>query len=519
MTPWTLRTRLALLAAFAIGFLLVATFVAWRLARTTDAFAIRQAESDVQRAVAQLARDLQEFPSGRTALGDGPRGRGSAGRGGPPPHERQAFQLFSDPLTRSSAIALHPLADVAGGFVRRDGALVGYAFPARAGTPPGTQPSDDARAALGQMITAALAQQSPVVRTTFGQGSLTIAAAAPLGARQAEESGLVAAVAVKSLRSMSAATDPTNLLAAAGLVVIVGLVIGFGLFTIREVQRGVRAIESGLDTWTTLDEPMPAPSMPEFARIAGAINAVALQSRDRRERELALERQLHQQEHLAALGRVVAAVAHEVRNPLAAMKLKAQMAARAGYSAERFGDTTRVIVEEIDRLDRLVRRLLELGHPPLVRRAPVDLCEIVRDRLALMREQLTKQGVDVVVDDPSGGLWIDADADRLAQVFDNVLQNAFEAMPRSGRLTVTYGKDAPGVRAIVSLHDTGPGVLARDRGHLFEPFYSRRDGGTGLGLAIAREIVEAHGGHIVVEDTVSPGATFRMDFPLIGSRS
>lgn len=420
-------------------------------------------------------------------------------------------------MTRSTAIALHPSVNVSGGFARAGGSLAGYAAPAHAATRAGTEPSSEERAAMAAVIADAIAQQDLVVRSVPGRGGVLLAAASPLAPADRTSSGMVAAVAVEALPSMSAATDPTNLAAAAGLVASFTVVIGFALVTVRDLQRSVQAIEQGLQVWTAHDRAMPAPATPELARIAVAINAVARQSLTRREHELALERELQQQEHLAALGRLVAAVAHEVRNPLAAMKLKIQMAERAGYPVERFASTSRVIVEEIDRLDQLVRRLLELGRPAIARRTAVNLRQLVGDRLALQGERMALQQVDLAMEDDDEPAWIEADPGRLAQVFDNVIQNALEAMPDGGQLTVTCDVTAgprAEQRARVSFADTGPGVPPDDRARVFEPFFSARDGGTGLGLAIAREIVEAHGGHLVIVDAAGIGATFRLDFPL-----
>lgn len=511
-----------MLAALATGSLVAASFVAWRLARTTDAFATRQAELSVQTAVSQLARELHEHPGGRTSSHSGshPGDTADGRRGAPPrpvpPHEQQAIAMFDDPLTRSAAIALHPFPDLAGGYAQTDGTLVGYVFPGRAGTPAATQISPSARAAADRAILDARGQQDLVVHRVPGADGLMIIAASPVSTIDAASSGVVATVAIETLSSLSAATDVVNLLAAAGLISSVALVIGFGFATLRDLQTGVRTIEDGLDNRTAHDEPMSLPPTPELSRIAVAVNAVAERSRTRREREQALERELRHQEHLASLGRIVAAVAHEVRNPLASMKLKVQMAERSGYPVDRFAPTARVISEEIDRLDGLVRRLLELGRPPSVQRDSRDLFGLLGERLALMAERFERQQIDVKTTWPPQGVRITADAERLTQVIDNVLQNALEAMPAGGQLTVVCAptSEAAADGVTLSFSDTGPGVAPEDQGLVFEPFYTRREGGTGLGLAIAREIVEAHGGRISLAAAPGHGAQVSIELPL-----
>jgi signal transduction histidine kinase len=267
---------------------------------------------------------------------------------------------------------------------------------------------------------------------------------------------------------------------------------------------------------TDLDRQVLPPRTPELARIAIAVNQLAAELRTNIERQRKLEHDLRQSERLSALGRLVAGVAHEVRNPLASMKLKIQMARRVRNAPEKLDDTFRVVTEEIDRLDALVRRLLELGRKPVLDQKEFDLCELLRHRATILSPLAQRSGVEIVIDAPVEKIEIEGDHDRLAQVIDNVMQNALEAMPDGGKLTVTCqsspDQNASSLVRLV-IEDTGRGIRPEDRDHVFEPFYTGREEGTGLGLAIAREIIEAHGGRITFESRRKGGTRFLVELP------
>jgi signal transduction histidine kinase len=230
-----------------------------------------------------------------------------------------------------------------------------------------------------------------------------------------------------------------------------------------------------------------------------------------------LEQELAQRERLAALGRVVAGVAHEVRNPLAAMKLKIQLARRSSYAPEKLAATFDVVTAEIDRLDTLVRRLLELGGPQTLQRSAVDLGELVCRRVAFFTDLATRAGVVITTSALPDTIVVGGDGNRLAQVVDNIIQNALDAMPNGGRLTISSDRvelEAGAASARLRFEDTGPGITAEDGAHIFEPFHTGRDAGTGLGLAIARAIIEEHGGRLAFVNRDGGGAAFVIELPL-----
>jgi signal transduction histidine kinase len=520
----SLRTRLALLAAFAIVALAVALFVAWRLARATETFALRQADASVHAAARDLARELQLNPGGYQNLDqatpappEGPDERRPRGADHPsrpvPPHIEKIFAAYSDPFARLTATTLHRFPDVEGGFCRSsNGVIFGYATPRDPAANFDRNVSPDLVATIRALATQAAATGTPASRTSQIAGDRILMVAYP-----AQTEGIAAAWAMQRLSHLSGVSDWPNLAALVVLGLSIIAVSSLALITVRDLHYGVAGIETGLAGLTNdLSRQLAQPDTEELARIAAAINGLAVTLRGNLARQAALEQELRHSERLSALGRVVAGVAHEVRNPLAAIKLKAQLAGRSTYAPEKLAETFKVITAEIDRLDSLVHRLLELGGQRTLRLVDLDLVALVNRRAAFFTDLAARSKVNIGIESHSEKLVVQADGDRLGQVVDNLIQNAIEAMPDGGQLTISCdvfkGDDnAPTVR--VSFNDTGHGITDADREHIFEPFHTGRDTGTGLGLAIARAIVEEHGGRLSFSSHAGNGTSFVVELP------
>ncbi len=533
----SLRTRLGVLAAFASLALLVALFVAWRLARATETFALRQADASLHTAARDLARAVNVHPSGYQNIEEAaaapertiePRDKGRRMR--PlPPHVRTLFAAYADPLSRLTAITLHRFPDVAGGFYSATGgALVGYAFPTSAGTGGQMVLPSDVAGVIRTLAKQANETGASATRTIQIGSDRIIIVAYPARADSLEvdvsstadgdSSDSIAAVwTMQRLSNLAGVSDKANWAALAALILSIIAVSGLALVTVRDLRSGVSGIEQGLTRLTDdLSQQITPPRTPELARITGAINQLAASLRINLARQSELERDLRRSERLSALGRLTAGVAHEVRNPLAAIKLKVQMARRAGNAPARLDDTFRVITEEIDRLDALVRRLLEFGRTQPLEQSKLDLCELVRHRAALFNDIAERAGVKIEFRMPTEAVTVEGDRERLAQVLDNLIRNALTAMPGGGRLALSCQaastEDGLAV-ARLAVEDTGLGIPSEDHERIFEPFFTSSETGTGLGLAIAREIVEAHGGHLNYVNRASAGALFLMELP------
>jgi signal transduction histidine kinase len=493
-------------------------------------------------AARDLAQGVREYPNGFRSIEEvvsappdrRPNHRGFDPRGDErarrlPPNVVALFSAYADPLARLTAINLHRFPDSAGGFYRAsDGALTGFAYPtdARAGinnlAPPGVA------TIVREVAKVASETQSPASRTVqLGNDRLIIVSHPiqadarddePSQATGVSSNGITASWTIERLSNLSGLSDGPNMAALAALLISVVAVSGLALVTVKDLRSGVSDIEEGLSRLTSdLNQQVAKPQTPELSHIAEAINGLAESLRINLTRQAELEHELRRSERLSSLGRLVAGVAHEVRNPLAAIKLKVQMARRSSYSPDKLEATFRVITEEIDRLDTLVRRLLELGRTQRAEHQEIDLCDLAHRRVAVFADVAARSGVEIIIVQHGAGVGVTGDSDRLGQVLDNLVQNGIEAMPDGGRLELVceIGTKPDGTRVgLLSFEDTGCGIAPENRGQIFEPFFTGRDTGTGLGLAIAREIVEAHGGHITFMSEAGKGSRFIIELPI-----
>jgi two-component system nitrogen regulation sensor histidine kinase GlnL len=235
-----------------------------------------------------------------------------------------------------------------------------------------------------------------------------------------------------------------------------------------------------------------------------------------------MEEQLRRSDRLAALGVLAAGVAHEVRNPLVGIRAAAQLMEREPAFPPSLREFTGIIIRQVDRLNRIVGELLSFaGQQPLQRR-PCNINQILEEALHLLESTLEGAMIGVVRRYDPEIPALAGDPDRLLQVFLNLTRNGVEAMASGGELTVRtrFERVAPqcGGRAaaVAEVTDRGSGVPPEVQRHLFNPFFTTKDGGTGLGLPISVRIVEEHGGTIEVVSRVGEGSTFRVLLPLAG---
>jgi signal transduction histidine kinase len=221
-------------------------------------------------------------------------------------------------------------------------------------------------------------------------------------------------------------------------------------------------------------------------------------------------RRMYRAERLAAAGQLAAGAAHEIRNPLAAIRSAIQLIARDYPQGSERSELIADIVDEVDRIDGIVEGLLSLARPEPVDYADVDLLALIRQTLALTAAQAEAGAVQVTLDAPAE-LRLHADPGLLKQLLLNLVLNALQAMPQGGRLELRATAARRRVQLVVQ--DTGGGIEAADLERIFDPFYTTRPEGTGLGLAICHGIVERHGGEITVESAPGAGATFTVELP------
>ena len=290
-----------------------------------------------------------------------------------------------------------------------------------------------------------------------------------------------------------------------GLAVLLALALGMtallGLLVTGYARR-VALIESALaDTAATLP-PLAPTGERELDRIVASLNMAGSRLAAAQQTAADLAIRVAQSERLAALGRVAAGVAHEIRNPIAAMRLQAENAL--------FGDDARrraalgSILAQIDRLDRLLGELLTMTQ----RRDPAPVPTPFPDFLETIAADHRHPGIAIIVHSPN--LTATIDPDLLRRALDSVVQNAIRHTPDHGSITLSAQTSETGLQ--ITIADTGPGVPEALRETLFEPFVTGAPEGTGLGLAIARELIQAHGGEIHLQPSAT-GAVFTIELP------
>ena len=217
------------------------------------------------------------------------------------------------------------------------------------------------------------------------------------------------------------------------------------------------------------------------------------------------------QERLAAAGQLAAGMAHEIRNPLASIKTFAEYLP-AKYDDPQFRRTFfRVIQGEVERIDGIVKELLDFAKPAPLQLQPVNVSRLAQDTLALLSDQCLKQGVGLETTFDENGITVQADAQQLKQVILNLLLNSLDAMPKGGRLEVTTSAGDGEFKLRVS--DTGEGVAPEYLHQVWDPFFTTKERGMGLGLAIVKGIVERHGGRINLSSRVGHGTIVEICLP------
>jgi signal transduction histidine kinase len=245
--------------------------------------------------------------------------------------------------------------------------------------------------------------------------------------------------------------------------------------------------------------------------------------------QLAEERaQREKAERLALLGRMATGLAHEIHNPLAAIRMHAQLVDSTPDAdlAATARESLPVLLGETARIEGLVNQWMFLARPAPPQTAPADLAELVRGIVRTLQPEAAHAGV-AIIDHTTPGLFAKVDARRIAQAIGNVLRNAIQAMPRGGSVTIEgeMGNEERGTRSdgnrapssqsaiVLRFRDTGPGFSAKALAHHAELFFSEKEGGMGIGLSVTSEILRAHGGEMRVENAADGGAQVAFFLP------
>lgn len=233
---------------------------------------------------------------------------------------------------------------------------------------------------------------------------------------------------------------------------------------------------------------------------------------ERMARTRQLEAELHQSEKLASMGRMVASIAHEIRNPLGIIRSSAEFLMRRHKNVDPSSQPIlQAIYDESCRLGTTVNDFLDYARPRQPRQDEVNLWDVLGKAMAFLGGEFQRQGVDVKLELPDP-FFVAGDADLLYRAFYNVLVNAQQAIQGGGRIVVR-GERAEDGRMVLSFQDNGPGFPPEDLNKPLDPFYTTKDTGTGLGLPIVQSIVSSHGGTLELTNAGEGGAVIRLFFP------
>lgn len=217
-------------------------------------------------------------------------------------------------------------------------------------------------------------------------------------------------------------------------------------------------------------------------------------------------------EKLALAGLLAARVAHDIRNPLASMKIHAQLLQSRVKGDGRSGTLVNAALDDISQVESVIRDLIELARPGELRRMPADMNALLRTVLRQLDARLLHRKVAVEVDLPDRLPLVHIDPERFSQALLNVIVNAVDAMPSGGTLGVRTR--ATGDHVIVEIDDDGVGIDAEILDRVFDPFVSSKPGGVGLGLVNAKAVIENHGGRITLAPRQPRGTRAMMALPL-----
>jgi two-component system sensor histidine kinase HydH len=225
-----------------------------------------------------------------------------------------------------------------------------------------------------------------------------------------------------------------------------------------------------------------------------------------------LQGEIRRKEKLAAIGGLAAGVAHEIRNPLSSIK------GIATYFKNKFDEDSSdkemagVMIQEVDRLNRVISELLEFARPPEIKLKKTDVNSLIEHSVRLIEKEASSKDIAIKLDLSQQPLPAEIDSDRFSQCLLNLYLNSLQAMEKGGQLSI---KDSltDDSHIIIEIKDTGSGIKAENLNKIFDPYYTTKTKGTGLGLAIVHKIIEAHNGNIKVRSAPGQGTTFIIGIP------
>jgi signal transduction histidine kinase len=529
----SLRSRILLLVVLTFLFLAAAAISLFTFLRNRHAETLSLTEHHLVSVAVRLARNYADHRTGNNSL--------RAIEPGPPPPPPPPPALPPPPHPERDGPP-HPKADllkgltvktlqhedgVEGGFyAARADALIGYAFPTHEG--PGAEKGmpERERPTIENLAREAVATNAIKTFRFEGPHDAILFVAAPIhepcqpnqaGNGKDEVTG--AAWLMERLPGIEGGQNREVLFGSVGFGIAALITALLAVFVTTEIRRGVNIV---LQRLGSMEGGLPAanqqmqgrPPLEEFDRVLHGIDSLALALQEKIENERTLESQVRHNERLSALGQFAAGIAHELRNPLGTIRMRTQMWQRS-TDAQAAKRSSAVILEEIDRLDTIISRLLYFARPIQLQLQPVSLDDLCAVTASTWADKEVSKGVRIVCQAKSRSV-VTADRGRLLQVLDNLMENAVHSAAHStaqdGSVVISTALDADFAR--IDIMDNGRGFTPAALRHAMDPFYTTKDTGTGLGLSISFEIVQAHAGELLLANREGGGAVASLRLPL-----
>ena len=296
---------------------------------------------------------------------------------------------------------------------------------------------------------------------------------------------------------------------------VAGLVVGYGIA--RSIQRSIVELTVPIrDAGGKLNEvvgPVAISSDATFQELESALQDLADRVGTVVQHLQDSQRATVRAEQMATLGQLAAGLAHELRNPLTAIKLLLQPDPDNQQPPLLDGQDLAVLRHEVERLEQTLQTFLDYARPPRLEKRPVVIRTLLQQTVEFVSPRARQLGVEIACQCPERVWKVEADVGQMRQVFLNLLLNALDASPPGSRITVRMSHSAAHW-LVIEIADQGPGLPAEHGDRIFEPFVTTKEGGTGLGLPVCRRIMGEHGGDITAANHQAGGAVFTVGLPL-----
>jgi signal transduction histidine kinase len=496
----SLRSRILLLALLVCALLASALTGFFLLSRQTQSAMIADSATNLLAVVNTFASDY--LTAVRLRPGDG-----LSTLNLPPGPDADA---------RLSAFTINALrrdAGIEGGFYSSStDSLEGYAFPTSEGPGPKSDIPPRERPTILSVARQAVATGKAASHMFRGQQDVILFQAVPL-AHNGDTFGSV--WAMHRLHDANSGREVQALLGLSGLAFAATACVGIAFSITRSVQTDVSTIQRRLeDLERDLSEPRRGEaSAAELQTILRGIDKLGISLQQKIAEERQLVEQLHHKERLASLGQVAAGVAHELRNPLATIRLRAQMSLR-GKDADQLDRSAKLILEEIDRLNSVLDRLLYFAKPIRLQLQGFDPGQMCRELLSVLQPEAERSSITLAYEESTPGI-ITGDPWKLRQVVENLVRNAVESFDGidSTPKQIVISAHATLDHVALTVQDNGAGLPPEIAARVFDPFFTTKARGTGLGLSIAKEIVRAHGGNLELKALPGRGTLAEVILP------